>query len=149
MSCEITARRLSVARAERYLDDLESGAAVLFVGRVRPDRSGDRRIVALDYEADRAMAVARLETLERRAVGRLGARRVYIIHRVGRIPVGEASVIIGVAAGHRAVAFRAARFLIEELKREVPIWKMDRWARGPGGRRRRTLPRPPAARSPG
>lgn len=149
MTCEITSRPLSLARIGRTLDDDLSGAVVLFVGRVREDSTAGRRVRALDYEADRPMALARLRELERRAVRRFGARRVYMIHRVGRIPVGAASVIIGVAAPHRALAFRAARFLIEELKHEVPIWKSDRWAPAPTARRRQTRPHRRTGRSPG
>lgn len=149
MSCEITTRPLTVARVARHLDDDASGAVVLFVGRVRPDASGSRRVAALDYEADRAMALRRLQGLERQARQRFGARRVHLVHRIGRLRVGAASVIVGVAAPHRSAAFQAARFLIEQLKRDVPIWKSDRWARAPAGRRRRTRPPPSGGRSRG
>ncbi len=149
MTCVITSRPLSIADVSRRLEDSSSGAVVLFIGRVRPDTSKGRRIVALDYEADRAMALARLRGLERRARREWGARHVYVIHRVGRLRVGATSVIVGVAAAHRSAAFRAARFLIEELKREVPIWKSDRWAPARGGRRRRTPPRRRTGQSPG
>jgi molybdopterin synthase catalytic subunit len=149
VTCEITSRPLHLGQVERHLPDPGSGAVVLFIGRVRPDSVQGRRVVALQYETDRALALRRLRELERRARRRFGARRVYVIHRVGRIPVGGASVIIAVAAAHRSKAFAAARFLIEELKREVPIWKADRWARAPAGRRRRTRPARPTGRSPG
>jgi molybdopterin synthase catalytic subunit len=122
---------------------------VFFIGRVRQDEGRGRRIAALEYETDRSMVLARLQALEQQAVRRFGARRVRIIHRIGRIRVGAASVIIGVAAAHRAKAFRATRFLIEELKREVPIWKSDRWVRAPVGHRRRKPLRPRGERSPG
>ena len=149
MACEITTQPLSLAGVERHVGDPESGAVVLFVGRVRRDAVGGRRIAALDYETDPAVVLKQLQELERRAIRRFGARRVYLIHRVGRIRVGGASVIIAVAAAHRAKAFRAARFLIEQLKREVPIWKSNRWTRAPAARRRRRPPRPRGRRSPG
>jgi molybdopterin synthase catalytic subunit len=149
VTVEITSRRLQLASVERRLVDPLSGAVVLFVGRVRRDGSRGRFITALDYETDRTLVLRQLRQLDRKAVRRYGARRVYIIHRVGRIPVGAASVLIGVAAAHRAMAFRAARFLIEELKREVPIWKSDRWARARAGRPPRTRPRRRNRRSPG
>jgi len=149
MTCEITSHPLSLARAERHLADRASGAVVLFAGRVRQDGAPGRRIAALEYETDRRMVLERLRGLERQAIRRFGARRVYIIHRIGRIRVGAASVLIGVAAPHRSTAFHAARFLIEELKREVPIWKADRWARAPAGHPPRTPPRRRGARSPG
>jgi molybdopterin synthase catalytic subunit len=149
MTCEITTRPLHLGAVELHLPDPGSGAVVVFVGRVRPDAVKGRRVIALVYETDRAMALRRMRALERRARRRFAARRVYVIHRVGRIPVGGASVIIAVAAAHRSKAFAAARFLIEELKREVPIWKADRWARAPTERRRRTRPARPTGRSPG
>ena len=149
MTAEITTRALSVTRVARHLADVASGAVVLFVGRVRPDSTQGRRVVALDYESDRTLALARLRDLERQARRRFGVRRVHVIHRIGRLRVGVASVIVGVAGPHRAEAFAAARFLIEELKREVPIWKSDRWARAPVARRRRRRPRPRDGRSPG
>lgn len=149
MTVQISTRPLTLRDAERHLGDALSGAVVLFVGRVRRDSSRGRQIAALDYESDRALALERLRTVERQAVRLFRVRRVYIIHRIGRIRVGAASVVIGVSAGHRSTAFRAARFLIEELKREVPIWKSDRWARGPAARPRHTPPRPRGRRSPG
>lgn len=149
MTSEITSRALHLSQVERHLPDTGSGAVVIFVGRVRPDVVRGRPVSALDYEVDRALALARLRELERKARRRFGARRVYVIHRVGRIPVGGASVIIAVAAAHRSKAFAAARFLIEELKQEVPIWKADRWARAPAGHRRRARPARRNGRSPG
>ena len=82
------------------------------------------------------MAVAGLERLARTARRRFGAERVVLWHRTGRVAVDEASVIVGAAGGHRAAAFATARFLIEELKRSVPIWKTER-ARRERPRRRR------------
>lgn len=149
MTSEITTEPLSLPRVARRLEDVGSGAVVLFVGRVRPDTSKGRRVAALDYEADRTMALVRLELLERQARRRFGTRRIHVVHRIGRLRVGAASVIVGVAAPHRSAAFQAARFLIEQLKREVPIWKSDRWARAPTGRRRRAHPPPSSGRSPG
>jgi molybdopterin synthase catalytic subunit len=149
MTSVITDRPLSIREAARHLDDGESGGVVLFVGRVRPDRSGNRRVVALDYEADRKLALAQLRKLEKEARRRFGARRVFVIHRVGRLRVGIPSVMIGVAAPHRAEAFAAARFLIEELKREVPIWKSDRWGRARAARPPRRPLRPRRGRSRG
>lgn len=149
ISSEVTDRPITLSQVAQRLEDSGSGAVVLFVGRVRPEVQAGRRLTGLDYEADRRMALARLSDLERQARRRFGTRRIHVVHRIGRLRVGTASVIIGVAAAHRSMAFEAARFLIEELKREVPIWKTDRWARGPTGRRRRTRRRPRGARSPG
>jgi molybdopterin synthase catalytic subunit len=133
VSVRIGRARLSVASAYRALEDARSGGVVLFAGRVRPDRAPGGRVEALEYEADRPMAVASLERLERFAVARFGARRTVLWHRIGRVEIGEISVIVGAAAPHRADAFAAARYLIDGLKRTVPIWKTER---APPGRRR-------------
>jgi molybdopterin synthase catalytic subunit len=135
VSVRITPRGLSVAAAYRELEDAESGGVVLFLGRTRPDRNRGGRVVRLDYEADPEMARASLEKLARYGRARFGARRVVLWHRVGAVPVGAVSVIVGVAAPHRADAFAAARYLIDALKRSSPIWKAERRAR-PGRRPR-------------
>src|SRR5580692_12365090 len=128
----LTRRPLSLARAYRELEDPGSGGVVLFAGRVRPDRLPGGRVTALEYEADEGMAKRQLAVLEATARQRFGARRIVLWHQLGRVPVGAPSVIVGVAAPHRAAAFEAARFLIDALKQEVPIWK----ATAPPGRRR-------------
>lgn len=142
----LTRAKLSVERVYRALEDPRAGGVVVFVGRVRPDRVRAGRVAALDYEADRPLADRSLEELVRRTRRRFGVRRVVVYHRLGRLGVGVPSVIVGVAASHRASAFAACRFLIAELKRKVPIWKTER-ARPARPPRRR--PSPPAARAAG
>lgn len=100
----------------------ESGGRCVFTGCVRPEESG-RTITHLDYEHYPGMAESELEKLAQEACRRWGLNALRLVHRVGRIPVGEESVVIVTAAGHRAEAFEAARFMIEELKKKVPIWK--------------------------
>jgi len=138
MSVRLTRSPLSVVAAFRFLSGDELGGVVVFVGRVRPDPMPRGHVSALEYEAHRQPALDALSELERQARRRFGAGKVVLWHRLGRIPVGEASVVVGVATGHRAPAFAAARFLIERLKREVPIWKLDRArpAHPPRSRRR-------------
>ncbi len=137
MSVRLTGRPLSVAAAMRALEVPGAGGVTLFAGRVRPDRTAAGRVVALEYEAHRVPALARLRALERGARRRFGARSVVVWHRLGRLRVGEVSVIVGAACGHRARSFAAARYLIEELKAVVPIWKAERARPG-----RRPRPRP-------
>lgn len=139
MGVYLGSRPLSVATAYRALDDPRSGGVVLFAGRVRPDRTARRPVRALQYEADRVMALEGLERLERFARARFGAREVVLWHRVGLLKVGTISVLVGVAAPHRAAAFAATRYLIDGLKRSVPIWKSEpaRRVRRPPGRRSR------------
>ena len=146
MSVRLSARPLSVPAAYRELEGPDLGGVAVFVGRVRPDRRPGGPVVALDYEVDRAIALGRLAAIARRAERTWGARRTVLWHRVGRVPVGGVAVIVGAAAGHRDPAFRAARFLIEELKRTVPIWKAER-ARP--ARRPRPRPGRPGGRSSG
>ena len=102
----------------------EDGAAVLFDGVVRNHTRG-RRTLYLDYEAYEAMALKQLEGLAEQAIAQFGVRDVRIVHRLGRLEIGETSVLIVVASAHRAAAFDACRWLIDTLKRTVPIWKKE------------------------
>lgn len=124
-SIRLTRAQLSVPRAYRELESGDSGGVVLFAGRVRPDRVGDRRVSALQYEADREMALRALDEISRTATTRFALDRVVLWHRVGAVRVGEVSVIVGASAGHRAEAFRGARWMIDRLKSHAPIWKQD------------------------
>lgn len=105
------------------------GAAVLFVGRVR-DHTGDRDVTHLDYEAYGSMAAGEMESLAEQARTEHGAARVAIVHRTGRLEIGEAAVAIAVSSGHRPAAFAACRWLIDTLKERVPIWKKECFADG-------------------
>lgn len=146
MTVRLVRSRLSLARAASELGRPGVGGLVVFAGRVRPDRTRDGRVTALVYEVDRRPAIDGLRALERTVRRRFGATRLVLWHRVGRVPVGELAVIVGAACGHRDRAFAAARLLIDEIKRSVPIWKEVR-AR-PGRRPRRPRARP-VARSTG
>ena len=146
MSVRLSARPLALTAALRELEAPHLGGVAVFVGRVRPDATRAGAVVALDYEADRPLALRALARLESEARRRFGAERTVAWHRVGRVRVGEAAVIVGAACGHRAEAFAATRYLIEELKRTVPVWKEQR-ARP--ARRPRRRPSPRRARSSG
>ena len=102
--------------------DPEAGALVTFSGIVR-ETEGHRKIPKLDYEHYPRMAEKEMVRLVQRAREKWPLRRVALVHRVGPVAVGEASIVVAVSAGHRAEAFEAARFLIDELKKSVPIWK--------------------------
>lgn len=102
----------------------EDGAAVVFEGVVRNHTRG-RRALYLDYEAYEEMALEQLETLAEHALKEFAVRDVAIVHRLGRLQIGEISVLIVVASAHRAAAFDACRWLIDTLKRTVPIWKKE------------------------
>jgi len=99
---------------------------VVFAGRVRPDVRRGERVTALDYEVHRGPALRILQELDETARRRFGVAATVLWHRVGRVRVGEVSVIVGAAAAHRPAAFNATRFLIDRLKETVPIWKTER-----------------------
>jgi molybdopterin synthase catalytic subunit len=105
------------------------GAAVLFVGMVREQNDG-RAVRGMRYDAYVAMAEQELATIAREAAARAGTDRVAIEHRIGELEVGEVSVAIAVSSPHRAEAFDAARFIIEEIKRRLPVWKREYYADG-------------------
>jgi MoaE-MoaD fusion protein len=107
----------------------DDGAAVVFEGVVRDNTRG-RRTLYLDYEAYEDMAVKQMEELAEQALSRFPIRDVAILHRLGRLEIGETSVLIVVASAHRAAAFDACRWLIDSLKRTVPIWKKEHFEDG-------------------
>lgn len=102
----------------------EDGAAVAFEGVVRNQTRG-RRTLHLDYEAYEEMALRQMESLAEQALKQFQVREVRLVHRLGRLEIGETSVLIAVASAHRAAAFDACRWLIDTLKRTVPIWKKE------------------------
>ncbi len=102
----------------------EDGAAVVFEGVVRNQTRG-RRTLYLDYEAYEEMALGQMEGLAEQAVKQFPVREVVLIHRLGRLEIGQTSVLIVVASPHRTAAFDACRWLIDTLKRTVPIWKKE------------------------
>jgi len=105
------------------------GAVSLFLGTVRNVSAG-KRVLFLEYEAYAGMAEREMERIASDATSRFGVTRVEIVHRVGRVEIGEASVAIAVAAPHRAAAMDACRFVIDTLKTSVPIWKREHFADG-------------------
>jgi molybdopterin synthase catalytic subunit len=107
----------------------EDGAVVVFDGIVRNHTRG-RQTLHLDYEAYEEMAVKQMEQLAVEARNRFGVRHVTLVHRLGRLSVGETSVLIVVASAHRAAAFEASRWLIDTLKKTVPIWKKETFVDG-------------------
>jgi molybdopterin synthase catalytic subunit len=107
----------------------EDGAAVVFEGVVR-NHTRERRTRYLDYEAYEDMALKQLQDLAERARSQFGVRDAVIVHRLGRLEIGETSVLIAVASAHRAAAFEACRWLIDSLKKTVPIWKKEHFEDG-------------------
>ena len=107
----------------------DCGGTVLFLGTTR-DRHEGKAVARLWYEAYEPMALEALAELEREAPRRFAIASCAIAHRLGEVPVGEASVAVVVAAPHRVAAFDACRWVMDELKRSAPIWKKERFATG-------------------
>jgi molybdopterin synthase catalytic subunit/molybdopterin converting factor small subunit len=122
--CAIVREPIDLKGMKEELEHPEDGAAVFFDGVVR-NNTRDRRTLYLDYEAYESMALSEMEKLAQAALERFKVRNVCLVHRLGRLQIGETSVLIGVASAHRAAAFEACRWLIDVLKKTVPIWKKE------------------------
>jgi molybdopterin synthase catalytic subunit/molybdopterin converting factor small subunit len=121
--------RIDAERIVAAIKQPSDGAVCVFDGIVR-DNSRGRRTLYLIYETYEAMAARQLETLAAEAEARFPIREVAIVHRLGRLEIGETSVLIAVAAAHRGPAFDACRWIIDTLKKTVPIWKKEHFADG-------------------
>jgi molybdopterin synthase catalytic subunit len=107
----------------------EDGAVVVFDGIVRNNSRG-RKTLYLDYEAHEELAIKQMKELAGEATKRFGIRDAWIVHRLGRLEIGETSVLIIVSSAHRGPAFEASRWLIDTLKKTVPIWKKETFEDG-------------------
>ena len=121
---ELTYDEIDVGAVEQAVQKASCGGHVVFVGRVR-DHSRGYAVQYLEYEAYPEMAVAKMREIAAVIQERWGLEQVAIVHRLGRLEIGEASIVIAVAAPHRAEAFEACRYTIDRLKEEVPIWKKE------------------------
>jgi len=129
MQVAITRERLDAGALIEAAKAGADGAVCAFDGIVRDNTRG-RRTLHLDYEAYEEMALEQMRGLAAEAVGRFGVRNVVLMHRLGRLVVGETSVLIVVASAHRGAAFDACRWLIDTLKKTVPIWKREQFEDG-------------------
>src|SRR5262245_33662917 len=120
----VTNQPIDLDELVRYVTDPEAGAIVPFIGTTRNNNEG-RTVIALDYEAYPEMAEKELARIGDDARKQWQIRRMAIVHRLGPVQIGEASVIIAVSSAHRDAAFAACRFAIEEIKKTVPIWKKE------------------------
>jgi molybdopterin synthase catalytic subunit len=129
MRIEILDSVLPTAEVMEQIKAGADGAVCVFDGIVRNNTRG-RETLYLDYEAYREMALLQMQGLADEAVTKFGVRDVALLHRLGRLQVGESSVLIVVASAHRGVAFDACRWLIDTLKKQVPIWKKETFVDG-------------------
>lgn len=123
---------LDPSALERELADAAAGARVVFEGRVREYNHG-RRVTRLEYEAHVAMATKEGERILETARDKFAILHAMAIHRVGSLDIGECAVWVGVSAAHRDAAFSACRYLIDELKTRLPIWKKEHYTDGESG----------------
>lgn len=121
---QIVREPISTGTIVESLKKPEDGAAVVFEGVVRNQTRG-RRTVYLDYEAYEEMALKQMKLLADEARKKFTIRDLAIVHRLGRLAIGEASVLIVAVSAHRAPAFEACRWIIDTLKKTVPIWKKE------------------------
>ena len=126
---QLTTEPIDAPRLLELVQQPEAGAVVLFLGTTR-QFTADRETVELHYEAYREMAERELAKLEAEARRRWSLIECAIVHRLGIVPLAEASVAIAVSSAHRDAAFEAGRWLIDTLKDSAPIWKQERWADG-------------------
>ncbi|MCG8608803.1 molybdenum cofactor biosynthesis protein MoaE [bacterium] len=125
----LTSEKISIDAILSEVEDHSTGAVVLFLGRVR-NLSEGREVQRMDYEAYPEMAEAKMREIEQEVVKRWPVEKIVLIHRVGKIELGEVSVAITVAGPHRQQAFEACRYAIDTLKETVPIWKKEYFSDG-------------------
>ncbi len=127
--CRVTDDEIDPAAVIDGASTPADGAVLLFLGVVRDNNDG-RPVVQLEYEAYNEMAEAELRRICDEARERFSVGTLKLVHRIGRLDVGEVSVAIAVGSAHRADAYEASRYIIEELKQRVPIWKREGYIEG-------------------
>jgi MoaE-MoaD fusion protein len=128
-TCELVSESIPVADWVAAVKAPEDGAVVAFEVIVR-NHSRGKQTTHLIYEAYQPMALAKMREIATQARDKFAIHRIVMVHRLGRMEIGETSVLIAVSAPHRAAAFDACRFAIDTLKRTVPIWKKEYFADG-------------------
>ena len=137
---------IDAAAMVRHVRAGQDGAIVTFDGFVRNESHG-RETSYLEYEAYESMAIGKIKEIAAQIHEQFAIHRVAIVHRLGRLEIGETSVFIAVSAPHRGAAFDACRFAIDTLKRTVPIWKKEYFADGAVWADGELPPTPPSAKS--
>ena len=125
----VTTKVISQGEVTRDLPSPADGACVLFLGIVRDHNEG-RKVSGLEYEVYEGMAKKTLAAIAMEASHRWGTDRITAIHRVGELRIGEVSTAVAVATPHRGDAFDASRYILEELKQRLPIWKREHYVDG-------------------
>ena len=129
MKSRISRKPIDPTKALESVMDEDAGGIVLFVGTIRNQTKG-KEVKGLDYEVYRPMAERQIAKLEEEIRKRWPVRSIRLIHREGRVKVGEVSVVVAVSAVHREEAFEAARYAIDRIKESFPIWKREKFRGG-------------------
>ena len=127
---DVTDEPIDVQALSNFVADPAAGSSVVFSGTVRDHSAGREDVSRLEYEAYGGVASAKIAEIVNDAFGQWPILRVAAVHRVGSLDVGEPAVSVAVSSAHRADGFEACRYIIDELKSRVPIWKKEHW---PGG----------------
>jgi len=141
---DVTDRPIDVDAIRARVGDPSDGAVLLFLGTVR-DHNDGRPVERLHYDAYRDMAVRELRAISEAASQRCGSNRIAVVHRTGTLEIGEVSLAVAVSTPHRAEAFDAARWIIEEIKARVPVWKKEHYTDARPEWLKGSIPQPGAA----
>ena len=126
---KITHETITEAQVREVVESPEAGAVVLFLGTVRNNTDG-RQVKHLEYDAYTPMAERKMAEIGQEILEKWGIKHVAIIHRVGKLEIGEVSVAVGIASPHRKDGFEACKYAMDRLKQIVPIWKREVWLDG-------------------
>ena len=116
--------KILIDEALNFASDEAAGAVNFFVGTVR-NHTKDKKVSHLFYEAYQAMALSEIEKIALACEAQFLTKKIYIVHALGALKIGDIAVLIAVSCPHRAASFEACRFIIEEIKKSVPIWKQE------------------------
>jgi len=125
----ITARPINHSEILRAVKDDAAGGTVLFLGTIR-DRNEGKAVESLEYEVYKEMAEKRMAELETMVMKKWPIKKIAMVHRYGRLSIGEVSVAVAVSSEHRAEAFEAGKFAIDTIKRTLPLWKKEKLKSG-------------------
>lgn len=129
MLVRVTGDTLDPAEAISAVTARDAGAIEVFLGVVR-DNNLDRAVGHLVYDAYPEMAEKEMRGIAEDAVERFGLKGCAVLHRTGRLEIGETSLLVAISSAHRAEAFEAGRWVVDEIKKRVPVWKKEVWADG-------------------
>ena len=127
--CTITQHPINMQELSDFVADPAAGAMATFVGMTRNTNDG-RRVIRLEYESYPGMAEKEMQKIATEVLTRWPIRKIAMVHRLGQVDIGEASVAIAVSSSHRHAAFEACHFAINQLKETVPIWKKELYEGG-------------------